>query len=47
MLFNWLTEVEKWLVIGQFCSWLLFFFSQDQVFYLLNFVFVLFLVFVI
>ena len=46
MLFNWLTEVEKWLVIGQFCSWL-FFFSQYQVFYILNFVFFLFLVFVI
>ena len=24
MSFNWLTVVEKWLVIGQFCSWLFF-----------------------
>ena len=25
MSLNWLTVVEKWLVIGQFCNWLFFF----------------------
>ena len=44
MSLNWLTVVEKWLVIGQFCNWL-FFFPQYQVCYILNFVFVLFQLF--